>query len=79
MFGPGSSVGIVTGYGMDSSGLESQWGLDFPDQSRPALEPTESPVQLVPAVKLALPPLPPGKRLGVLTTHLYVAQWLNKE
>jgi hypothetical protein len=24
--GPGSSVGIATGYGLDSPGIESQWG-----------------------------------------------------
>jgi hypothetical protein len=24
--GPGSSVGIATGYGMDSPGIESRWG-----------------------------------------------------
>jgi hypothetical protein len=26
MCGPGSSVGIATGYGLDSPGIESQWG-----------------------------------------------------
>jgi len=29
--GPGSVVGIVTGYGLDGLGIESQWGRDFPD------------------------------------------------
>jgi hypothetical protein len=24
--GPGSSVGIVTGYGLDGPGIESRWG-----------------------------------------------------
>jgi hypothetical protein len=33
---PGSSVGIVTGYGMDCPGVESRWGRDFPHLSRPA-------------------------------------------
>jgi hypothetical protein len=28
--GPGSVVGIVTGYGLDSPGIESQWGQDLP-------------------------------------------------
>ena len=37
--GPGSSVGIVTGYGMDGPGMESQWGRNFPHLSRPALGP----------------------------------------
>jgi hypothetical protein len=27
--GPGSSVGIVIGYGLDGPGIESRWGLDF--------------------------------------------------
>jgi hypothetical protein len=27
--GPGSSVGMVTGYGMDSPGIESRWGEIF--------------------------------------------------
>jgi len=27
--GPGSSVGIATGYGLDGPGKESRWGQDF--------------------------------------------------
>ena len=27
--GAGSSVGIVSGYGLDGPGIESQWGWDF--------------------------------------------------
>ena len=34
-----SSVGIVTGYGLDGPGIESLWRLDFPHPSRPALGP----------------------------------------
>ena len=30
MCGPGSSVGIATDYGLDSPGIESWWGRDFP-------------------------------------------------
>jgi len=30
-------VGIATDYGLDGSGIESQWGRDFPHLSRPAL------------------------------------------
>jgi hypothetical protein len=37
--GPGSSVGIATGYGLDGPGIESRWGRDFPHPSRPALDP----------------------------------------
>jgi hypothetical protein len=43
---------------LDGPGIESQRGLDFPDPSRPALEPTEFPVQLVPAVNRTQPPPP---------------------
>jgi hypothetical protein len=45
--GPGSSVGIVTDYGLDGPGIESQWGRDFLHMSRPALGPTQPPVQWV--------------------------------
>jgi hypothetical protein len=41
--GPGSTVGIVTGYGLDGWGIESLWGRDFPQLSRPALGPTQPP------------------------------------
>jgi hypothetical protein len=34
--GPGSSVGIATGYGLDGPGMESRWGRDFPHLTRPA-------------------------------------------
>jgi hypothetical protein len=43
--GPDSSVGIATRYGPDGSGIESRWGRDFPHLSRPALEPTQPPIQ----------------------------------
>ena len=35
--GPGSSVGIVTGYVLDGPEIESRWGRDFSHLSRPAL------------------------------------------
>ena len=34
--GPSSVVGIATGYGLDGPGIESRWGRDFPQLSRPA-------------------------------------------
>jgi hypothetical protein len=45
--GPGSSVGIATGYALDGPGIESRWKRDFPHLSRPALRPTQPPVQWV--------------------------------
>jgi len=46
--GPGSVVGIATAYRLDSPGIESRWGQDFPHLSRPALRPTQPPVKWVP-------------------------------
>jgi hypothetical protein len=38
-YGPGSSVGIATGYELDGHGTESRWGRDFSHLSRPGLHP----------------------------------------
>jgi hypothetical protein len=45
--GQDSSVVIATRYGLDGPGIESRWGRDFSHPSRPALGPTQPPIQWV--------------------------------
>jgi hypothetical protein len=53
-----SSVGVATRYGLDGPGIESRWGRDFPHPSRPALGPTQHPIQWVQGL------FPGGKAAG---------------
>ena len=45
-----SSVGIANCYGLVGPGIECRWGRDLPHPSKPALEPTQLPIQWVPAL-----------------------------
>jgi len=40
-----SSVRIATRNGLDGLGIKSRWGRDFSEQPRPALGPTQPPIQ----------------------------------
>ena len=70
--GRDSSVGIATGYGLDGPGIESRWGVrDFPHLSRPALGPTQPPVQWVLGVSLGVK----SGRGVMLTPHSLLVPW----
>ena len=47
MVGRRGSVGTATRYWLGVSGFETRWRRDFLQTSRPALEPTQPPVQWV--------------------------------
>ena len=74
--GPGSIVCIATGYGLDGPGIESRWSRNFPHLSRPALGPTQLPVQWVPGGKERpgrdADPSPPSSAGGYERVELYL-------
>jgi len=72
--GPGSVVGIATGYGLDGPGIESRWRRDFPHLSRSAPGPTQPAVQWVPGL---LPGVKSGRGV-TLTPHPLLVPWSRK-
>jgi len=50
LVGRGSAVGIATRYRLSGPEIESWWVRDIPHLSRPALGPTQPPVQWVPGL-----------------------------
>ena len=58
-------VAIATGYGLDDLGIESRWG------ARPALGPTQPPVQWVTG---SFPGVKSGRGV-TLTTHPLLVPW----
>jgi len=73
--GPGSSVGITTGYGLDGSGIESPWGGGDVQTYRPALGPTH------PASCTMGTGSFPGVKRGrgvTLTPHTLLMPWSRK-
>lgn len=72
--GQDSAVGIETHYGLDVPGIEARLGRDFLQQSRPAQDHNQPPVQWVSDL------FPRGKGTDVaLTTHSNRAPRLKKE
>ena len=78
-----SSVGIAARYGLDGPRIQSRWGRNFPHASRPALGPTQPPVQWIPGLSRGVKRPgrdadhpPPAKCRGQERVELY-KQYLN--
>ena len=73
-YGPGSVVGIATGYGLDDPGIESRWGVRFPApvQTGPEAHPVSCTVGTgsFPGVK--------SGRGVTLTPHPLLVPWSRK-
>ena len=73
-FGPGSSVSITTGYGLDGLGIESRWGARFsvPVQTGPGAHP--------PSCTMGTGSFPGVKsgRNVTLTPHPLLVPWSRK-
>jgi hypothetical protein len=64
----------VTRYGMEGPRIESRWGRDFPQPSRPALGPHQPPRRWVPGLSRGL-----SGRGVALTTHTHTAPRLKEK
>jgi len=64
---------IATPYGLDSPGIESRWGQNFPQLSRPALELTQSPTQWISGYSQKY-----SRRCVALNSHPHLAPRLKK-
>ena len=72
--GPGSSVGIATGYGLDVPGIESRWGARFfsPVQTGPGAHPASCTMGTEP-----FPEVKSGRGV-TLTPHALQVPWSIK-
>ena len=71
-----SSISIATDYGLDGPGIESRWRRDFPLLSRPALGPTQPPVQWAMGTG-SFPGIKSGRGV-TLTPHPLLVPWSRK-
>jgi len=80
MCGPGSSVHIATGYGLDGPGIKSRWGARFstPVQTSPGAHPascakgTGSFLGVKSGWGVMLTPHPPSSAIGHERVELYL-------